>query len=64
MFVLSALSVMIQVAYYKLTKKRVFLMAPLHHHYEKKGVHEVRIVVVYSVITILIGAVCVLINLL
>lgn len=56
MFVLSALSVIIQVAYYKMTKKRVFLMAPLHHHFEKKGVHEVRISVVYSVITILIGA--------
>lgn len=64
MFVLSSLSVIIQVAYYKRTKKRVFLMAPLHHHYEKKGVHEVRIVVVYSMITILVGAVCVLINLL
>ncbi len=64
MFVLSALSVIIQVAYYKMTKKRVFLMAPLHHHFEKKGVHEVRIVVVYSVITILVGAVCLLINLL
>ena len=64
MFVLSALSVIIQVAYYKITKKRVFLMAPLHHHFEKKGVHEVRIVVVYSVITTLIGLVCLLIELL
>jgi len=64
MFVLSSLSVIIQVAYYKLTKKRVFLMAPLHHHFEKKGVHEVRIVVVYSIITILVGFVCVMINLL
>jgi len=64
MFVLSSLSVIIQVAYYKKTKKRVFLMAPLHHHFEKKGVHEVRIVVVYSVITILVGLVCLIINLL
>lgn len=56
MFVLSSLSVIIQVAYYKMTKKRVFLMSPLHHHFEKKGIHEVRISVVYSVITILIGA--------
>ncbi len=64
MFVLSSLSVIIQVAYYKMTKKRVFLMAPLHHHFEKKGVHEVRIVVVYSVITTLIGLVCLLIELL
>jgi len=64
MFVLSALSVIIQVAYYKMTKKRVFLMAPLHHHFERKGVHEVRIVVVYSIITFIVGAVTVLIKLL
>ena len=64
MFVLSSVSVIIQVAYYKLTKKRVFLMAPLHHHFERKGVHEVRIVVVYSVITFIIGAITVLIKLL
>lgn len=55
MFVLSAVSDIIQVAYYKKTKKRVFLMAPLHHHFEKKGVHENRIVAVYIVITILAG---------
>ena len=64
MFVLSTLSVMIQVAYYKLTKKRVFLMAPLHHHFEKKGVHEVRIAVVYSVITMMIGLVVLLVEVL
>ncbi len=51
MFVLSAVSDIIQVLYYKKTKKRVFLMAPLHHHFEQKGVHENRIVVVYIVIT-------------
>ena len=51
MFVLSALSDIIQVLHYKRTKKRVFLMAPLHHHFEQKGVHENRIVVVYIVIT-------------
>ncbi len=51
MFVLSAVSDIIQVLHYKRTKKRVFLMAPLHHHFEKKGVHENRIVVVYIVIT-------------
>lgn len=63
-FVLSALSVIIQVAYYKMTKKRVFLMAPLHHHFERKGVHEVRISVVYGLITILIGAGSLLIEML
>lgn len=55
MFVLSALSDIIQVAYYKRTKKRVFLMAPLHHHFEQKGVHENRIVVVYIIITTVVS---------
>ncbi len=64
MFVASAVSVIIQVSYYKLTKKRIFLMAPLHHHFEQKGVHEVRITMCYSLITIIIGAVAVLINVL
>jgi len=57
MFVLSSVSVILQVAYYKLTKKRIFLMAPLHHHFEKKGVHEVRITVCYALVTFLVGAV-------
>ena len=56
MFVLSSVSVILQVAYYKLTKKRIFLMAPLHHHFEKKGVHEVRITVCYALITFFVGA--------
>ncbi len=51
MFVLSAVSDIIQVLHFKRTKKRVFLMAPLHHHFEKKGVHENKIVVVYIVVT-------------
>ena len=51
MFVLSALSDIIQVLHYKRTKKRVFLMAPLHHHFEKKGIHENKIVVAYIAIT-------------
>ena len=55
MFVLSALSDIIQVLHYKRTKKRVFLMAPLHHHFEKKGVHENRIVVIYIFITMAIS---------
>ena len=63
-FVVNTLSVIIQVAYYKLTKKRIFLMAPLHHHFEKKGVHEVRITFCYSLISVLIGVVVILINIL
>lgn len=62
MFVLSAVSVIMQVSYYKLTKRRIFLMAPLHHHFERKGVHEVRITVCYAIITILVGAVTVMLN--
>ena len=63
MFVASSVSVIMQVAYYKLTKKRIFLMAPLHHHFEKKGMHEVRISVMYSVITLLVGVIVVLLEL-
>ncbi|MEG1499481.1 MAG: phospho-N-acetylmuramoyl-pentapeptide-transferase [Clostridia bacterium] len=55
MFVVTAVSDIIQVAYFKKTKKRVFLMAPLHHHFEKKGVHENRIVLIYILITAVVG---------
>ncbi len=44
MFVIEAVSVVIQVFYFKLTGKRVFLMAPLHHHFEKKGWAESKVV--------------------
>lgn len=54
-FVASSVSVILQVGYYKLTKKRIFLMAPLHHHFEKKGMNETRIVVIYIVVTTIIG---------
>ena len=62
MFVLSSVSVILQVAYYKLTKKRIFLMAPLHHHFEKKGMHEVRITVMYCVITLIVCSAVVLVE--
>lgn len=52
MFVLSALSVILQVFYFKKTRKRIFLMAPLHHHFEKKGVHETKIVAIYIITTL------------
>lgn len=54
MFVLSAVSVVMQVLYFKATKKRIFLMAPLHHHFEKKGCYETKIVAIYIVITIVL----------
>lgn len=64
MFVASAVSVIVQVAYYKLTKKRIFLMAPLHHHFEKKGVHEVRITICYALITLFVGLALILVSIL
>ncbi|MCL1944997.1 MAG: phospho-N-acetylmuramoyl-pentapeptide-transferase [Firmicutes bacterium] len=60
MFVLTSLSVLLQVGYYKITKKRIFLMAPLHHHFERKGHHENKIVISYTVVTVLAGLMCVL----
>lgn len=57
-FVMETISVIIQVASYKTRKKRVFLMAPIHHHFELKGWPEPRIIVrfwIISVILVLIG---------
>ncbi|MBR2804549.1 MAG: phospho-N-acetylmuramoyl-pentapeptide-transferase [Eggerthellaceae bacterium] len=51
LFVAEALSVMIQVAHYKRTKKRIFLMAPLHHHFEKKGWSETKVVIRFWIIS-------------
>jgi len=53
-FVAETLSVILQVASYKLRKKRIFLMAPLHHHYEQKGWHESQVIVRFWVITIIL----------
>jgi phospho-N-acetylmuramoyl-pentapeptide-transferase len=57
LFVLEAISVIIQVGYYKLTKKRVFLMAPLHHHFEQKGWSETTVVIRFWIITALFAAI-------
>ncbi len=54
LFVAEALSVMIQVASFKLTGKRVFRMAPLHHHYELKGWKETQVVVRFWIITMML----------
>ncbi len=54
-YVLSSLSVIIQVVYYKKTNKRLFLMAPLHHHYQKLGFSEAKISYAYAVVTAVIG---------
>jgi phospho-N-acetylmuramoyl-pentapeptide-transferase len=53
-FVIETLSVMIQVASFKMTGKRVFRMAPLHHHYELKGWKENQVVVRFWIITMLL----------
>ncbi len=65
-FLIENLSVIIQVSYFKYTKKkfgegrRVFLMSPLHHHYQKKGFHESKIAVRFWIITILLVVVSIL----
>lgn len=64
MFVVTAVSVIVQVAYYKLTKKRVFLMAPLHHHFERKGYHEVKIVAWYFILSLVVGTGVILLEIL
>ncbi|NIO41367.1 MAG: phospho-N-acetylmuramoyl-pentapeptide-transferase, partial [Burkholderiales bacterium] len=53
-FVVETLSVILQVASYKLTGKRVFRMAPLHHHYELKGWKENQVVVRFWIITMML----------
>ena len=62
MFVISALSVILQVLHYKRTKKRIFKMAPIHHHFQQCGVHENRITLVYIVITIMMSSLVIIIS--
>ncbi|WP_380058354.1 phospho-N-acetylmuramoyl-pentapeptide-transferase [Falsihalocynthiibacter sp. SS001] len=57
LFVVEALSVIIQVLYFKRTGKRVFLMAPIHHHYEKKGWAEPQIVIRFWIISVVLALV-------
>ncbi|NBD14220.1 MULTISPECIES: phospho-N-acetylmuramoyl-pentapeptide-transferase [Corallococcus] len=59
-FFAEALSVMIQVASYKMTGKRVFKMAPVHHHFELKGLAEPKIIVRFWIVAILCGGVALL----
>ena len=62
-FLIENLSVMIQVGYFKFTKKRfgegkrIFLMAPLHHHYQKKGIHEAKIVSRFWIVAVLLAVI-------
>ena len=63
MFVFSGISVIIQVLHYKRTKRRILLMAPLHHHFQLKGLSESKISYLYSVVTAIMGLLCVLVYL-
>ncbi|MDO9041815.1 MAG: phospho-N-acetylmuramoyl-pentapeptide-transferase [Desulfocapsaceae bacterium] len=55
-FVMEALSVIMQVGYFKMTNgKRIFLMAPFHHHFEKKGWHESKVVVRFWIVSVILG---------
>jgi len=55
-FVMEAISVIMQVGYFKMTNgKRIFLMAPFHHHFEKKGWHEPKVVVRFWIVSIMLG---------
>lgn len=62
-FLIENVSVMLQVAYFKYTKKRfgegrrIFLMAPLHHHYQKQGIHEAKIVARFWIVAVLLAVV-------
>ena len=62
-FFIETLSVLIQVGYFKYTKKklgvgkRIFKMSPLHHHYQKKGFHESKIATRFWIITVLLAVI-------
>ena len=64
-FFVELLSVMLQVSYFKYTKrkfgvgKRIFLMSPLHHHYQKLGYHETKIVTRFWLVTLLLVLFCI-----
>lgn len=55
-YVMETLSVIMQVTSYKLTKKRIFKMSPIHHHFEMCGWGEVKIVCVFTLVTVLLCA--------
>jgi phospho-N-acetylmuramoyl-pentapeptide-transferase len=62
-FLVEVLSVTLQVSYFKYTKRkfgegrRIFLMSPLHHHYQKKGYHEAKIVTRFWIIGIMLAVI-------
>ena len=54
-YIIESMSVVLQVISYKTTGKRIFKMSPIHHHYEMSGWSEVKIVWVFSIITLIAG---------
>ncbi|MBR4881402.1 MAG: phospho-N-acetylmuramoyl-pentapeptide-transferase, partial [Clostridia bacterium] len=56
-YVIEAASVILQVGFFKLTHKRIFKMAPIHHHYEKCGWSEIKVVTVFSVVTLIVSVI-------
>lgn len=63
-FLFSSVSVILQVIVFKLKKKRVFKMAPFHHHLQMSGLGEAKIVFIYNIVSIIIGVFCVIFYLL
>ncbi len=65
-FLLESLSVILQVSYFKYTRKkygegrRIFLMSPLHHHYQKKGIHEAKIVTRFWIVGVLLAVLAII----
>ncbi len=59
-YMLEAISVIIQVAYYKKTRRRFFRMAPIHHHFEKGGWSEVQVVAAFTIVTVILSGLALL----
>jgi phospho-N-acetylmuramoyl-pentapeptide-transferase len=53
-FVAETLSVILQIGYFKRTQKRLFLMAPIHHHFEEMGLKEPKIIVRFWIVTLIL----------
>lgn len=56
-YVLEAISVVLQVGSFKLTRKRIFKMAPIHHHFELSGWHETKVVSIFCIVTVILALV-------
>jgi phospho-N-acetylmuramoyl-pentapeptide-transferase len=65
-FIIETLSVVIQVSYFKYTKrkfgegKRIFLMSPLHHHFQKKGMHESTIAMRFWIVSLILAVITII----